>query len=509
MSPGKKPSLPVDIYIRVSEMGDRDEDDPSFISADVQEERCRAQLEADGVKAGEVFPDLDKSGKTQDRPNFNLAMDRVRDGISGGIVVLRLNRFGRRTIGVLRDIAEIEEHGGVFISVEEKLDTSTAAGRFVLRMFAALAELELDRIDEGWQAAHREHIKRGVSTGRTPAGYTKPVTKVKTGGRAEYGPLVPNEHADAIREAFRMKAEDRDVTWRQLAAFLTERGVPNQKGGPWSGNAARQLILNRVYLGEVRHNDHVNRTAHEPILKTEDGQPDERIFRLAGAKKRRFSGDRGNGHLLGGGLVRCGICGAGMVKTRSTVSATQSEFLRCQTPGKGHPTIQVGAIEQYLALETLTRVKMIGAERVPIEVPEEIRDRLTIVLSEIEELGDMLDRGDIKPVVYAKAVGVAEKEVAELRETIASYEDGEFTREVSPAGRRQHEGAMALIEKTVDLASLNAWRATNLDALPPADVRKARQLIRETLGTITLAPGRGPVETRVSFPAKAEESAAA
>ena len=238
-------------------------------------------------------------------------------------IVLRLNRFGRRTIGVLRDIAEIEEHGGVFISVEEKLDTSTATGRFVLRMFAALAELELDRIDEGWQVAHREHIKRGVSTGRTPAGYTKPVTSVKSGGRTEYGPLVPNEHADAIREAFRMKAEDKDMTWRQLAAFLTERGVPNQKGGPWSGNAARQLILNRVYLGEVRHNDHVNLTAHEPILKTEDGQPDERTFRLAGAKKRRVSGDRGNGHLLGGGLVRCGICGAGLVKTRSTVSETQ------------------------------------------------------------------------------------------------------------------------------------------------------------------------------------------
>ena len=113
--------------------------------------------------------------------------------------------------------------------------------------------------------------------------------------------------------------------------------MPNQSGKPWSGNAARHLILNRVYLGEVRHGERVNPAAHEALV-------DERIFRLADAKKRRVSGDRGNGHLLGGGLVRCGICGAGMVKTRSTVSETQSEYLRCQTPGKGHPTIQVGAI---------------------------------------------------------------------------------------------------------------------------------------------------------------------
>ena len=114
----------------------------------------------------------------------------------------------------------------------------------------------------------------------------------------------------------------------------------------------------------------------------------------------------------------------------------------------------------------------------------------------------MLDAGGHLGSVYAKAAGVAEKEAAELRETIALYERGEYTRDVSPAGRRQDDAGWALIKSIFNMPIVEPKRTVGLAHVSPAEVRKARQLIREMLGTITLAPGRGPVESRVFFTAK-------
>jgi hypothetical protein len=53
VSPAKKPTLPVDIYVRVSRIGGCEGD--LFQSTEQQESRCRAQLAAGGLQAGEVF----------------------------------------------------------------------------------------------------------------------------------------------------------------------------------------------------------------------------------------------------------------------------------------------------------------------------------------------------------------------------------------------------------------------------------------------------------------------
>src|SRR6266571_6551041 len=95
MSPQRKPTKPVDIYVRVSQVRGREGE--SFQSPKQQEERCRAQLKADGLKAGEVFIDLDQSGAKASRPAFDKAMARIESGRSSGIIVYDLSRFGRST----------------------------------------------------------------------------------------------------------------------------------------------------------------------------------------------------------------------------------------------------------------------------------------------------------------------------------------------------------------------------------------------------------------------------
>jgi hypothetical protein len=174
LSPDKKPTKPVDIYVRVSRVGGRE--GVSFQSPEQQEERCRAQLKADGLQVGEIFIDLDESGAKVSRPAFDKAMARIESGESGGVIVYDLSRFGRNTRHVLDGGVDfIESHDAAFITCAEKFDTSTATGRFVLTLFAALRELEREQSREPMgslegegSGARRPH--RCCARGLRPAG---------------------------------------------------------------------------------------------------------------------------------------------------------------------------------------------------------------------------------------------------------------------------------------------------------------------------------------------------
>src|SRR5690348_13423488 len=99
MSP-KTVTKPIDLYVRVSAVRGREGE--SFISPVEQEDRCRAALRARGLQAGEVFTDLDQSGGKMKRPALDEALERVRGGESGGIIVARVDRFGRTVVGALQ-----------------------------------------------------------------------------------------------------------------------------------------------------------------------------------------------------------------------------------------------------------------------------------------------------------------------------------------------------------------------------------------------------------------------
>lgn len=84
------------------------------------------------------------SGKDTARPELQKMMEFVREGDS--VTVESISRFARNTKDLL-DLVELLESKGVqFISQKESIDTSTSAGRFMLTIFAAVAEMERDNI---------------------------------------------------------------------------------------------------------------------------------------------------------------------------------------------------------------------------------------------------------------------------------------------------------------------------------------------------------------------------
>lgn len=109
-----------------------------------------------------VFTDQ-MSGKSKDRPELHKMMDFVREGDS--ITVESISRFARNTKDLLDLTATLKAKGVQFISKKESIDTSTPAGKFMLTVFGALAQLEreniLERQAEGIAVAKAEGRMKG------------------------------------------------------------------------------------------------------------------------------------------------------------------------------------------------------------------------------------------------------------------------------------------------------------------------------------------------------------
>src|SRR3954470_24858143 len=125
-------SMPLDGYIRVSQVAGRSGE--SFISPSLQREQIEGWVSGRGYVMGEVLEELDESGARADRPLLEEAVARVERGESQGIVVAKIDRFGRSLADGLAAIERVTRAGGVFASVQDGLDLSTDTGRLVLRI---------------------------------------------------------------------------------------------------------------------------------------------------------------------------------------------------------------------------------------------------------------------------------------------------------------------------------------------------------------------------------------
>jgi DNA invertase Pin-like site-specific DNA recombinase len=284
----------LDGYIRVSRVAGRSGD--AFISPGEQKERVRAWAKSQGHSIAKWHEDLDQPGSKADRPGLNAAMKRIESGASGGLVVARLDRFGRSVQDSANLLARIRAADGVLCTVAEGIDTSGYMGKFLADLFAALGELELARIRENWNTARKSAVARGIHvSGRVPTGYRRDENRI----------LEPDPRtAPAIHELFKRRAAGQ--SWTQLCRFLEEKGVVTPWGNEtWVVASVGTIVRNRVYLGEARAGEIVNADAHKPIVSLAE-------WNAANAARGVHPGRSGRGTGLLSGLLRCAGCSYAM-----------------------------------------------------------------------------------------------------------------------------------------------------------------------------------------------------
>ena len=234
------------IYTRVSTTDQAEEG----YGLDAQMEQCRAMATVKGWDIAAHFSDDGISGtKSEDkRPGLAALTEAIDAGIVDAVIISSLDRLGRSTRLVLRIVDSMDSSGVDLVSCKEALDTSTPSGRFVLRMFASLAELERDNIVERTTAGRdaRGRID-GEKGGRVPMGYQRILDEK---GNAA-GVVVDDQEADVIRDIFALRAADNSL--RAIAANLKEKGVSTRRGSIWHASSVRAVLRNEdKYRGGQR-----------------------------------------------------------------------------------------------------------------------------------------------------------------------------------------------------------------------------------------------------------------
>ncbi len=111
-----------------------------------------------------IFEDSGISGATASRPALDQAITELRAGDT--LIVWRLDRLGRSLKHLIALNDGLSECGAFFESLNEKIDTSTAMGKFVFHILGAVAELEREIIRERTLAGMAEAAKEGRLPGR-------------------------------------------------------------------------------------------------------------------------------------------------------------------------------------------------------------------------------------------------------------------------------------------------------------------------------------------------------
>jgi site-specific DNA recombinase len=216
-------------YVRVS----TDEQAREGVSLAAQRDKIAAWCEVMGYELVRTFADEGISGYHMDkRAGLQEAVEAVCAG-GGVLVVYSLSRLARNTKETLELGERLNKAGADLVSLSEKIDTTSAAGKMVFRMLAVLAEFERDQVSERttlamqYKKAKQERISRQAPYG------------MRLGADGVHLELDPDEQAViALARALRQAG----LSSRKIAAQLADKGMYSRAGTVFTSTAVLAMV---------------------------------------------------------------------------------------------------------------------------------------------------------------------------------------------------------------------------------------------------------------------------
>ncbi len=262
----RRHSLRCAIYTRKSSEEGLEQE---FNSLHAQREACEAFIKSQRHEGWSCLPqrydDGGRSGGNMERPALQQLLADIRAGKVNVVVVYKIDRL-TRSLADFAKIVEIFDAKSVsFVSVTQQFNTTTSMGRLTLNVLLSFAQFEREVTGERIRDKIAASKKKGMWMGGVPPlGYAVRDRKL----------VVVEREAETVRHIFRRYEALGSV--RLLQQELEARGIAGKSwtgasgrswGGRPLGRGALYLILqNRIYCGEIVHQDQTYPGEHAAII---------------------------------------------------------------------------------------------------------------------------------------------------------------------------------------------------------------------------------------------------
>ena len=344
----KKQSKNCAIYTRVSTDNQAEKE---FSSCEAQEEKIRSFIKSQNYwKVFKVYSDAGYTGANTIRPALRELLRDIKEKKIDLVLAYKIDRLTRLPKDFYQLIEFFEQYNVSFISITERFDTSTPAGRLLRNIMLTFAQFERELTSERTKDKMIERAKKGFWNGGVPPfGYKKENKKL----------VIYKKEAKTITFIY-----ETYITTGSLGKTynrLKQKNIKNRQGDTFSKTNLAYILRNIVYTGKVKYAGKIYQGIHKSIIS-------EKVFELAQKihkkKKRKF---RVYKDFLFGGLINCAECGSKMTSCftnkKSKGKVKRYYYYRCTSTltkdWQACSTKQVSTtrLERYI-LENLERISM-------------------------------------------------------------------------------------------------------------------------------------------------------
>jgi len=336
------------IYTRVSTDPQAEKD---FSSCESQEQKIMSFINSQNKwQVFKVYSDPGFTGANTNRPGLMELIEDVKQGKIDIILSYKIDRLTRSPKDFYQLVEIFNEYQTDFISITERFDTSTPAGRLLRNIMLTFAQFERELASERTKDKALERARKGMCGGGwAPFGYSRENKKL----------VVNKKEAEIVRLIFEIYIETGSIV--KVYDLLKEKNIKNRNGKRFRKPSIAYILRNVVYSGKIKHNEQIYQGIHQSIIS-------EEFFELAQkTHKKRIKKYRIYKNYLFGGLVNCKNCGSKMtpcfVNKWSRGRLKRYYYYRCtSTHHKDWKTCPVKQINSYrlekYILENLQRISL-------------------------------------------------------------------------------------------------------------------------------------------------------
>ena len=322
-----------------------------FSSCESQEEKIRSFIKSqNNWQIFKVYSDAGYTGANTNRPALQELLEDIKQDKIDIILAYKIDRLTRSPKDFYQLIEFFEQYKVDFISITERFDTSTPAGRLLRNIMLTFAQFERELVSERTRDKLLERAKKGFwHGGTTPFGYKRENKQL----------VINKKEAEIIRLIFEKYLETGSIT--KVYDFLKEKNIKNRQGSLFRKPTIAFLLRNIVYAGKVKFADQIYQGIHQPIISEELFELAQKIHKMI---KRKFRVYR---NFLFGGLINCKECGYKMSACFTNKwwqgKMKRYYYYRCNSVNKkgwqvcSTKEVSADRLEKYI-LENLERISL-------------------------------------------------------------------------------------------------------------------------------------------------------